>query len=118
MAKKGKTESVLARETRLKAEAEAVAAVKAEALRVAAAAREAEAAELAAVEKRRAEKAAKMKKVKRPRFVRPPVEKRPEPKKLPPLPERSTKTRGKLMTKNLALPPKEDDTLTGGRTRP
>ena len=48
-------------------------------------------------------------KVKRPRFVREKKEKSPVPQTKPaPLPARSTKVFAKLMSKNLALPPKEE----------
>ena len=55
--------------------------------------------------------AVKPKKEKKPRFVRQKKEKRPESKG-PALPPRSTKATAKLMTKGLALPPKDE---TGGQ---
>lgn len=48
----------------------------------------------------------KPKKPKKPRFVREKKEKRPEAKA--PLPPRSTKANAKLMTKGMAVPPKEE----------
>jgi hypothetical protein len=112
MAKRGKTEGVLARETRLKAEASAIAAAekaKADAEKAVADAK-AEAERKRAIEQ--APKAPRPKKVKKPRFIREQTEKRPAPKPKPAaLPERSTKFRAKLMTKNLAEAPK-DETLS------
>lgn len=102
--KKGKTESVLSRETRLKAEADAISRSKAAAEKAAAEA------ERIAAEKRPPApipKAARPKKVKRARFVREQTEKKAEPKAAP-LAERSTKADGKLMTKNVAYRPKEE----------
>jgi len=50
-------------------------------------------------------------KTKRPRFVREKVEKKPEAKtKALPLPPRSKKLVAKLMSQNLAIPPKDDRT--------
>ena len=113
MAKKAKTESVQSREARLQAEAAARAAQTAkEQAAAAAAAKEAE--------KRKAAKAEKRKKTKRPRFVREaaPTPAVAKPKAMP-LPERTTKARGKLMTKNLVLAPKDEPGLKpSGRPRP
>ena len=106
--KKGKTESVLSRETRLKAEADAISRGKA-AVEKAAAEKVAEAERIAA-EKRPvapSPKAARPKKVKRTRFVREQTEKKAETKAAP-LAERSTKADGKLMTKNVAYRPKDE----------
>ncbi len=47
-------------------------------------------------------------KLKRPRFVREKTEKKKPAKKAPPLPPRSSQPGAKLMSKNLATPPKED----------
>ena len=109
--KKVKTESVLSRETRLQAEANAIAAAKL-------------AVEQAAAEKLRRQtpppKAERPKKVKRPRFVREQVEKRP-PMKQTALVERSTKAVAKMMTKNVSeLPPDElaSGVTAKGRIRP
>ena len=46
-------------------------------------------------------------KPKKPRFVRLKTEKRPQPKAAP-LPPRSTRATAKLMTKGLAVPPKDE----------
>ena len=48
-------------------------------------------------------------KAKRPRFVRENVEKRERPAVPPPPPPRSTKFAARLLTKNLAEPPKDDE---------
>lgn len=113
MAKKAKTEGVQAREKRLAADAAAIAEkAAAEKAKAEAAAKEAE--------EKKAAKAEKRKKTKRPRFVREVVERPPADKPKPkPLPERSTKLRGKIMTKNLAFVPKDEDGLQpAGRPRP
>jgi colicin import membrane protein len=113
VAKKAKTEGVLARETRLRAEADAIAA-------------ERTAAEKATKDKAAMDKAAKDKaaanrsappvpkparpaKVKKARFVRAPQEKR-VPAKVAAVPARSRKAAGKLMTKNVTARPKDDST--------
>jgi len=107
MAKKTKTESVLSRETRLQAEAEAISGAKAAE----------QAADLAteAGEKKRVvtptAKAVRPKKAKKARFVREQTERKPETKATP-LPERSTKAGGKMMTKNVSYRPK-DESRTG-----
>jgi hypothetical protein len=49
-----------------------------------------------------------VKKPKKPRFVRKKKEKQPEAKAAP-LPPRSTKANAKLMTKGMAVPPKEEN---------
>ena len=98
MAKKAKTESVLSKETRLKAAANSAAeAAKAAAEKVAA--------PIVVTPK-----AERPKKVKKARYVREQTEKRPE-KKAPPLREQSSTARGKIMTKNLAYHP--DDPALG-----
>ena len=106
--KKGKTESVLSRETRLKAEADAILRSKAAAEKVVAD-KAAEAERIAAAKRPPAPipKAARPKKVKRARFVREQTEKKPEPKPAP-LAERSTKADGKLMTRNVTYRPKDE----------
>ncbi|HXD88878.1 MAG TPA: hypothetical protein VN641_20475 [Urbifossiella sp.] len=48
-------------------------------------------------------------KAKRPRFVREKVEKRERPAVLPDPPPRSTNFAARLLTKNLAVPPKDDE---------
>jgi len=117
MAKRAKIESVLSRETRLQAEADALAAAAREVEKAAEAAR-------AAAEQKRvatpATKAARPKKAKNARFVREQAEKKPETRATP-LPERSTKAGGRMMTKNVSHRPK-DEPNTGpkekGRARP
>ena len=106
--KKGKTESVLSRETRLKAEVDAILRSKAAAEK-AVADKAAEAERIAAAKRPPAPipKAARPKKVKRARFVREQTEKKPEPKAAP-LAERSTKADGKLMTRNVTYRPKDE----------
>jgi hypothetical protein len=109
MAKKAKTESVQSREDRNRAEA----AVK----KAAARAVEQAAAEEAAG-KRRAEKAAARKKPKKARFVREQTEKRPLAK-APAAPVRSTTAAGRMMSKNLKEPPKDEATSrTGPKSHP
>ena len=98
MAKKSKTESVLSRETRLQAEADAISGAKS-------------AAEHTAAEKERAAmpaaKAVRPKKAKKARFVREQTEKKPESKAAP-FAERSTTAGGKMMTKNVSYRPKKE----------
>lgn len=111
MAKKAKTEGVLARETRLRAEAGQTAADPAAAdARAAAAATRGDAPPAATTPR--------PKKVKKARFVRAPQEKRPPTKAAAPA-ARSTKAAGKMMSKNVTGRPKaETDAWPKAETSP
>lgn len=100
MAKKAKTEGVLAKETRLRAEADAVAAARRATEAAAEAAKE-------AAEKNRIEKAERRKKPKRARFVRGKKETTPKVEASP-LPGRSTTAAGKLMSRNVTDKPRRE----------
>lgn len=104
--KRTKTESVLSRETRKQAEADALAAAKKLAEKVAQAA--VDAAE--ALKKRVVApvvKAVRPAKTKKPRYVREQKESKPQPAAAA-LPARSTKASGKLMTKNVHEKPRKE----------
>jgi hypothetical protein len=116
MAKRAKTESVLSRETRLEAEADAISGAKAAAEQAAEVAKE-------AAEKRRVVtpvvKAEWPKKTKKARFVREQTEKKPKAKAT--RTERSSKAVGKMMTKNVSYRPKDEPRAgpkAKGRARP
>jgi hypothetical protein len=99
VAKKQKTEGVLARETRVRAEADARSAAE-----------QAGAEREAAAQKRvipPVAKAARPKKAKKARFVREKQEKR-TPVKAAELPARSATAGGKMMSKNIKAKPKEE----------
>ena len=98
MAKKVKTESVLSRETRLKAEADALAT----------AGKAAEAAKAATAKAATPPApAVRPKKVKKARYVREKKEKQ-VPVKTAELPARSTTAAGKMMSKNIAANPEDE----------
>ena len=111
MAKKSRTEGVLARETRMQAEADALSATKK-------AVEQAAEAEKGAAQKRATTpvaRAARPKKAKKARFVRGKQERR-TPVKAAELPARSVTAAGKMMSKNIKAKPK-DESAVGPQVR-
>jgi hypothetical protein len=102
MAKKSKTESVLSKEVRKQAEADAISTAKAEAAKLAEAAEAVRQHAMAPVAT-----AVRPKKVKKARYVRETTENKTQAKAAP-LPPRSTKASSKLMTKNVHERPRKE----------
>jgi hypothetical protein len=119
MAKKAKTESVLSKQTRLKAAADATEAARAE--EVARAAAEQAAAEAKEAERKAVTpRAARPPKVKKARFVRAAKEQAPGVPAAAPTP-RSTTAAGKMMTRNVTAVPKDEPRAAAppeGRRKP